>query len=180
MYLIESLVLAFVLSLDCFAISISQGLKETNTKQSIIRMSLLFGLFQALMFIGGFYTGTYLFYLFTSIGKYVSAGLLIFIAFKMIKEGLSKEQDEHEYVSMKEVIFLSIATSIDAFAAGISFTSIRTNLVFTFLMIGLISFVMSIIGGFAGKKIGNVFGKYSEVFGGVILVILAFKTFFDN
>lgn len=174
----QSIILAFVLSLDCFAISISQGLKANNTKKSLLILAICFGVFQAFMFLGGFYTGYLLFEFFSQFSKYISSALLLFIAVKMITEGFEKDEEEIEFNNFKDYIFLSIATSIDAFAAGISFNSINTYFIFTFIAVGLISFLMAVIGGFSGKKIGQSFGKYSEIFGGIILILLAFKTFF--
>lgn len=177
MNFIQSFLLAFSLSLDCFAISISQGLKANKTKESIIILAILFGLFQAGMFVMGFYVGSYLLSFFSSFSTWIAVGLLLYIGVKMIKEGLEEDEEEIEVSNLKEYLLLSIATSIDALAAGVSYNTVKVDFALTSFVVGIISFLMAIIGGFAGKQIGSKFGKHSEVFGGLVLIGLAIKTF---
>jgi putative Mn2+ efflux pump MntP len=178
MNLIQSFLLAFSLSLDCFAISISQGLKENKTRNSILILAALFGLFQAGMFTGGFYLGSFLLSFFSRFAKWVAGGLLLYIGIKMVKEGKEKEEQEIEITNLKEYLLLSVATSIDALAAGVSYVTVKEGFFVTGFLVGLISLVMALIGGFTGNKIGEKFGKKAEIFGGFVLVALAVKTFF--
>lgn len=180
MNFIQSFLLAFSLSLDCFAISISHGLKSNKSRNSIITLSLMFGIFQSLMFILGFYLGSYILSFFSSFTSLLAMGLLFFIGIKMIKEGLAKDEDNQiETSGLKEYLLLSLATSIDALAAGISYTTIKTDFILTIILIGVISFLLTLIGGFSGKQIGEKFGKKSEIFGGLVLIGLAIKTYFQ-
>jgi putative Mn2+ efflux pump MntP len=105
MNLIQSFLLAFSLSLDCFAISISQGLKPDKSRKAIITLAALFGIFQAGMFAGGFYLGTFLLSFFSLFGKWVAIGLLLYIGIKMIKEGLEKEGEDIEVNNTREYYF---------------------------------------------------------------------------
>lgn len=181
MNIIEPVLLAFSLSLDCFAISISQGLRKSTDKKSLTVLAFLFGIFQAGMFILGYYTGNFVFKYLNSIANWIAVLLLLFIGGKMIKEGLNTDDEEvEELTNVKEYLFLSIATSIDAFAAGISFTSIKASFPVTSIIVGLISLIMALIGGFSGNKIGEKIGKRSEIFGGLVLIGLAIKTFFQG
>ncbi|MFN8670785.1 MAG: manganese efflux pump [Candidatus Sericytochromatia bacterium] len=173
---IEIFLLAFSLSLDCFAISISHSLKPSISKKSIFTLAILFGLFQGLMFVLGFYFGNYLLSLFKSFANVIAFLLLLYIGVKMVKEGFEVEDEEVEDITqVKQYFVLSIATSIDALATGVSFTAIKANFVLTSLVVGLISFIMALIGGFSGKKIGEKLGKRSEIFGGIVLIILGIK-----
>lgn len=179
MIIIEIFLLALSLALDCFAISISQGIKQTATKKSIITLATLFGLFQGGMFLIGYYTGFYLLSLISSVANFVAFGLLVYIGVKMIKEGLETDDEEEvEVTNAKQYIVLSIATSIDALAAGVSLNSLKFELFSTSLAVGLVSLGMALIGGLAGKQIGEKFGKRSEIFGGLVLIALGIKTLF--
>lgn len=174
----NSSLLSFSLSLDCFAVSISQGIKTTQSKKLII-MAILFGLFQALMFISGNSFGHIILKYLGEFTKFISLFLLAFIGLKMIKEGIDKNDDKEELnVSLKDFIILAIATSIDALAAGLAFYN-DENIILTTLLVGLFSFFMSLIGIFFGNKIGEVFGKKSEIFGGTFLIYLGLSNFFS-
>jgi putative Mn2+ efflux pump MntP len=176
MNLLSSWLLAFSLSLDCFAISISQGLKPNKKKREIAILALLFGLFQGGMLVIGFYAGALILSYLSSLATIIPAILLFFIGIKMIKEGFDdSEEDEVDVSKVKDYIVLSIATSLDAMAAGVSLSSLKVELVITSLIVGLVSLLMGLIGGFSGRSIGEKFGKRSEVFGGLVLLGLGIK-----
>ncbi|MFN8576604.1 MAG: manganese efflux pump [Candidatus Sericytochromatia bacterium] len=177
MNLLQPFLLAFSLSLDCFAISISQGIKNNKDTKAVLILALLFGLFQAMMFVFGFYTGSLIFSLYSNFATIVASILLAFIGVKMIKEGLEDEEEEIKVTNIKEYLLLSVATSIDAFAAGISFTTSKESFFITSILVGLVSLIMALIGGFSGNLIGEKFGKRSEIFGGLILIGLAIKNY---
>lgn len=178
MIIIEIFLLALSLALDCFAISISQGIKQTANKKSILTLATLFGLFQGGMLVIGYYAGFYLLNLISSFANFVAFGLLLYIGVKMIKEGFEIADEEIEVTNIKQYIVLSIATSIDALAAGVSLNSLNYALLSTSLAVGIVSLVMALIGGFSGKQIGEKFGKRSEVFGGLVLIGLGLKALF--
>lgn len=176
MNLLSSWLLAFSLSLDCFAISISQGLKPNKKKREIAILATLFGLFQGGMLVIGFFAGELILSYLSSLATIIPALLLFFIGGKMIKEGIGDEEDEEIEVSkVKDYFFLSIATSLDAMAAGVSLSSLKVDLYFTALVVGFVSLIMGLIGGFAGKTIGEKLGKRSEIFGGLVLIGLGVK-----
>lgn len=177
MNLLSSWLLAFSLSLDCFAISISQGLKPNKKKREIAILATLFGLFQGGMLVIGFFAGELILSYLSSLATIIPALLLFFIGAKMIKEGVADEDDddEVEVSKVKDYLFLSIATSLDAMAAGVTLISLKVDLTFTSLVVGFVSLVMGLIGGFAGKTIGEKLGKRSEIFGGLVLIGLGVK-----
>lgn len=179
MFLLEPFLLSLSLAMDCFAISISQGIRNNKNFNSVIILAVLFGVFQALMFALGYYTGALVFNLYAKYANMVAGALLFFIAIKMIKEGFETESEDDEVLptNLKEYITLSILTSVDAFAAGVSFITSKFSFTATTALVGVVSLLMALTGGFFGNKIGEKFGKKAEVFGGIILMYLGIKAF---
>jgi putative Mn2+ efflux pump MntP len=171
------IVLSIGLGMDAFAVSICKGVsfKKMDWKKSII-IGLYLGIFQAVMPIIGYFLGTSFESKITSIDHWIAFALLGIIGIKMIKESLKKEKEEiNDSINFKEMIVLAIATSIDALAVGITFVFLNINLWFAITLIGIITFILSVI----GTKIGNVFGdkyeKKAEFAGGLILILLGIK-----
>ena len=176
--------LAVGLSMDAFAVSICKGLamKKITFKQAAI-VGLWFGGFQALMPTLGFFLGTTFADLVNAVADWIAFALLALIGANMIKEALSKEEEEADAsLSFKKMFILAVATSIDAFAVGVSFAfmEIGTLIIPAVLFIGVITFILSM----AGVKVGNVFGtKYkskAEFAGGVILILLGVKIILEH
>ena len=184
MDLLTLFLLAVGLSMDAFAVSICKGLamKKITFKQAAI-VGLWFGGFQALMPTLGFFLGTTFADLVNAVADWIAFALLALIGANMIKEALSKEEEEADAsVSFKKMFILAVATSIDAFAVGVSFAfmEIGTMIIPAVLFIGIITFILSMI----GVKVGNVFGtKYkskAEFAGGVILILLGVKIILEH
>ena len=184
MDLLTLFLLAVGLSMDAFAVSICQGLamKKITFKQAAI-VGLWFGGFQALMPTLGFFLGTTFADLVNAVADWIAFALLALIGANMIKEALSKEEEEADAsLSFKKMFILAVATSIDAFAVGVSFAfmEIGTMIIPAVLFIGIITFILSMI----GVKVGNVFGtKYkskAEFAGGVILILLGVKIILEH
>lgn len=184
MDLLTLFLLAVGLSMDAFAVSICKGLamKKITFKQAAI-VGLWFGGFQALMPTLGFFLGTTFADLVNAVADWIAFALLALIGANMIKEALSKEEEEADAsLSFKKMFILAVATSIDAFAVGVSFAfmEIGTMIIPAVLFIGIITFILSMI----GVKVGNVFGtKYkskAEFAGGVILILLGVKIILEH
>lgn len=184
MDLLTLFLLAVGLSMDAFAVSICKGLamKKITFKQAAI-VGLWFGGFQALMPTLGFFLGTTFADLVNAVADWIAFALLALIGANMIKEALSKEEEEADAsLSIKKMFILAVATSIDAFAVGVSFAfmEIGTMIIPAVLFIGIITFILSMI----GVKVGNVFGtKYkskAEFAGGVILILLGVKIILEH
>ncbi len=180
MSLIEILFLALALSIDCSIVSFSQGLifKSNRIKNSII-LACVMGFFQGFMPVIG--------YIFANlISKYVEpfSEWLVFIIFmilggKFICEAFKKESDEcekglHCFGFMCLMTF-GIATSIDALAAGVNLNFTNTALLFSAFIIGVASFLMSLVGFWFGNLFKKLPSKYLEIIGGIILCVLAVK-----
>ena len=141
-----------------------------------------FGVFQALMPALGYVLGTTFANKIAAIDHWIAFILLALIGANMIKEALSSDDDECQDDSLRlgDLIMLSIATSIDALAVGITFAFFNVSLLLSVSMIGIITFIICVI----GVKVGNVFGeKYkskAELAGGLILIVMGAKILIDH
>ena len=183
MNFIEIFLIGISLAVDAFAVSICKGLsmKKLDMKKALI-IGLYFGLFQGMMPIIGYLLGKNFSDVVEVVDHWIAFILLGFIGGKMIKESLSKDDEGcTDDVSFKTMVVLAIATSIDALAVGITFAFLKnTYLVLSFVLIGIITFVLSVL----GVKIGNVFGdkyeKKAEFAGGLILILLGLKILLEH
>lgn len=181
---IEVLLIGIGLSMDSFSVSVCKGL---TTKKFSWRMALVCGLwfggFQALMPIVGYLLGTQFQEFIESYDHWIAFGLLFLIGANMIREAVwgNKEEGKNtDSLDVKTMLFLAIATSIDALAVGISFGCIQANIVTAVIVIGVTTFLFSIL----GVKIGNLFGsKYEKtagIFGGIILILIGLKILLEH
>lgn len=182
MTLVELFLIAVGLSMDAFAVSICKGLsmQKCTLKKSVI-VGLWFGIFQALMPLAGYILGVQFQDLITSIDHWIAFVLLAIIGGNMIKEALSKEEDEQdESLDMKTMFGLAVATSIDALAVGVTFAFLGVDIVPAVGFIGICTFTISAV----GVKIGHIFGtKYkskAEFAGGVILILMGAKILLEH
>ena len=184
MNFIELLLIAVGLSMDAFSVSICKGL---TTKKFSWRMALLCGLwfggFQVLMPIAGYFLGAQFQEMIEAYDHWIAFGLLFFIGSNMIREAVwekKEEGKENGALDFKTMLFLAIATSIDALAVGVSFACIQVKLWSSLVVIGLTTFVFSVL----GVKIGNVFGsKYEKsagIIGGIILILIGLKILLEH
>ena len=183
MSIIEIALIGVGLAMDAFAVSICKGLamRRMNYKKAII-IAAFFGVFQALMPALGYVLGTTFANKIAAIDHCIAFILLALIGANMIKEALSSDDDECQDDSLRlgDLIMLSIATSIDALAVGITFAFFNVSLLLSVSMIGIITFIICVI----GVKVGNVFGeKYkskAELSGGLILIVMGAKILIDH
>ncbi|MCL2290206.1 MAG: manganese efflux pump MntP family protein [Bacteroidetes bacterium] len=174
----EIILIALGLAMDAFAVSIILGLsvKKPGIKEFLLP-GIVFGFFQALMPLIGYFAGTHLANKFQVLDHWIAFILLGIIGGKMIKDSFSKKEekvDENPF-QITKILLLAIATSIDALAVGVTFAFLKINIIKAIIIIGLITLCLSM----AGIKIGNIFGvKYkskAEFIGGAILVLLGVK-----
>lgn len=186
---LELCLLAFGLAMDCFAVSIASGIILKRIQwRPILVMAFLFGLFQALMpFVGWLCASTFS-YLIKSIDHWIAFGILAFLGGRMILESFKDEDCRKEFnpASLKVVLTLAIATSIDALAVGVSFAFLGITEVKDILppiyIIGFVSFVMSLIGLLFGIKChcGCARKLRAELWGGIILLIIGTKILIEH
>lgn len=184
MDLLTLFLLAVGLSMDAFAVSICKGLamKKISVRQAVV-VGLWFGGFQAMMPALGYLLGTTFAAFVNVIADWIAFFLLVLIGGNMIKEAMSKEEEAADAsLAPKKMLLLAIATSIDAFAVGVSFACMKIGslIVPAVLLIGVVTLMLSM----AGVKVGNVFGtKYkakAEAMGGVILILLGIKIILEH
>ena len=183
---IEILLIGVGLSMDAFAVSICKGLGMTkvNRKQALT-IGLYFGGFQALMPFVGWALGTRFESYITSIDHWIAFILLAFIGGKMVVEGYRLEEDEtvkelDPPLDMKEMFLLAIATSIDALVVGITFAFLNYPIVECIAIIGLTTFVLSIVGVVVGNMFGSRYQKKAEIAGGMILILIGLKILLEH
>lgn len=175
------------LSMDAFAVSICKGLsmRKVNKKQCLV-IGLFFGGFQALMPFIGWVLGSQFEQYITSIDHWIAFILLGFIGGKMVVEAI-REKDEAVEVGkmdppldLKEMFILAIATSIDALAVGITFAFLQVPIVEAISIIGITTFVISVIGVYVGNFFGNRYKKKAELAGGIILILIGLKILLEH
>ena len=175
------------LSMDAFAVSGCKGLamRKVNKKQAIV-IGLFFGGFQALMPLLGWSLGIQFEQYITSIEHWIAFSLLGFIGGKMIVEAVKPDDESVEVKEMdpplniKEMFVLAIATSIDALAVGITFAFLDYPIVESIIIIGITTFVISIIGVYIGNFFGSKYKQKAELAGGIILVLLGVKILLEH
>jgi len=181
--IVELFVIAVGLAMDAFAVSICKGLSvtKTNWKHSVTA-GLYFGGFQAAMPLIGCLLGNSFKSYIESFDHWIAFGLLLIIGGNMIRESFSKDEEELDAsFSFKSMFPLSIATSIDALAVGVTFALLPdVKIVPAICLIGVITFTLAAI----GVKIGNIFGKKykskAEFVGGFVLIIMGLKILLEH
>ena len=181
MKLYDIIILATALSMDAFAVSICKGLSVSKVKlRHMLICGLYFGFFQALMPTIGYLLGEGLGSYISTVSDFVAFGLLSLIGISMIKESFDCDADESSDFGFKAMIVLAIATSIDALAAGFTFSIKGASILLTAPIIGVITFAFS----FIGVRIGNVFGcrykSISERIGGIVLILMGVKILLEH
>lgn len=175
------------LSMDAFAVSICKGLsmRKVNKKQCLV-IGLFFGGFQALMPFIGWVLGSQFEQYITSIDHWIAFILLGFIGGKMVVEAIREKDEAVEIgkmdppLDLKEMFILAIATSIDALAVGITFAFLQVPIVEAISIIGITTFVISVIGVYVGNFFGNRYKKKAELAGGMILILIGLKILLEH
>ena len=181
MNLLEIFLISIGVAMDAFAVAICKGLaiKKINMKKAII-IGLYFGIFQALMPTLGYLLGTAFKDFIFKIDHWIALLLLSSIGINMIKESFNKDDSYNDSLEISTMLVLSIATSIDALAVGITFACLKVNIIFPAIIIGIITCIISIIGTLIGKKFGNKLDSKAEIFGGTILILLGIKILLEH
>lgn len=191
MGMIELLLLAVGLSMDAFAVSVCKGLamKKISFKNCAI-CGIWFGGFQALMPLAGYVLGARFERYVDAIAPWIAFILLALIGGNMIREALSKEEEEATAgLDVKTMFLMAIATSIDALAVGITFACVPVNIIaasalantlIAIIIIGITTFVLSCVGVKAGNLFGTCYKSKAEFAGGMILMCIGLKIMFEH
>jgi len=180
---ITLLMIAFGLSMDAFAVSISNGMTIKHQRANhALRIGMFFGSFQAVMPLIGWSAGLSFRELISGVDHWIAFGLLTFIGVKMIYESKKMEDQEKETkpLNLPTLLLLSVATSIDALAVGISFALLKISIITPIIVIGTVTFILSSIGVLIGNKVGHFFEKKIEILGGLILIGIGIKILLEH
>ena len=186
---LEIWLLAVGLAMDCFAISIASGILLKRTLwRPMLTMAFFFGLFQAIMPLLGWIGGSTFSHLIESLDHWIAFIILAFLGGRMVRESFKDEDCKKEYdpKSLKVVLALAIATSIDALAIGVSFAFLGmrdfSEILAPISVIGFVSFVMSLIGLLFGIRFGCGIARKlrAELWGGIILIIIGTKILIEH
>ena len=176
------ILIALGLAMDSFSVSITRGFTSTKTKMSIeaLKVGFFFGAFQAIMPIIGWLAGLSIIDLISGFDHWIAFGLLALVGIRMIYESLTTGSRKiATSSSLKVLIMLSIATSIDALAVGLSLSFLEESILIPAIIIGIITFSLSFLGFYIGKKLGNYFEKIG-ILGGIILFVIGFRVLVEH
>ena len=174
----EIILIAIGLAMDAFAVSVAVGAtKYLKSKRAKFRISFHFGLFQFLMPILGWLAGSTVAVYIESIDHWIALALLTYVGVRMIRESFEKGAKKYKMNPSRgwRLMLLSLATSIDALAVGLSLAIIGATIWSTAAIIGLITAALSLVGILLGKSIGGALSKRAEFVGGLVLIFIGIK-----
>lgn len=176
--------IALSLSADCFAVALcgAVAMKRVAVAQ-ILRMSLSFGVFQTGMQLAGWFAGKTIVGLISAYDHWITFGLLAFVGGRMVWESLHEENEAKEGVDITRgfaLIALSVATSIDSLAVGLSYAFIDIGIALPSALAGVIAFAATVTGFMLGRKVGELFGRRAETVGGLVLIGIGIRILVEH
>jgi len=183
MNIISIIFIAFGLAMDAFAVSITSGITIKSLKiNNALKIAAFFGLFQAIMPIIGWLSGLSFREIISDVDHWIAFGLLFLIGCKMIYESSKMEVDNNKInpLNLYVLLMLSIATSIDALAIGLTLSFLNVSIILPSIIIGAITFLLSVIGVYFGNKFGHYFERKIEMVGGFILIGIGIKILIEH
>lgn len=175
--------IAFGLAMDAFAVSIARGLASRGSRRNVaLKMAVSFGLFQALMPVLGWALGFNLKGLISGVDHWFAFALLGIIGGKMMFESTKAKSNEERVsrLTLVSLLVLSVATSIDALAVGLGFAFLNISIVAPVLVIGTVTFSLSLIGGLVGSELFRRFENRVQIVGGLILIGIGLKLLIEH
>lgn len=178
---VEFIVMSIGLAMDAFAVAVCKGLsmKQMQWKKAGI-IALYFGFFQAVMPLIGYWIGSYFIHIVENVDHWIAFGLLSTIGVNMLKEAYEEGERQDDCAHWKTMIVLAFATSIDAFAVGITLAVLETNILMAVSTIGVVTFSISFLGVKIGNMFGNKYEKIAQIIGGVILILIGLKILLEH
>jgi len=183
MEILTVIFLAIGLSFDSFAVSVCSGLNLPHIRFfQAAKIAIFLALFQAFMPLIGWLVGNSMRSLIEPVDHWIAFGLLTLIGGKMIIESFmsSEAREIRNPLHIKVILTLSLATSIDALAVGFSFATFLDKIWIAVFIIGLVTFIASMLGILLGKKTGPTINRYAEILGGLILIGIGFKILIEH
>jgi manganese efflux pump family protein len=181
MDLITIFLVAIGLTFDSLAVSISTGLIVSEIKfWMACKIAFLFAVFQGLMPLIGWFLGIQIKEYITTYDHWLAFALLSGLGIKMIYESFQKEKKDFNPTKFIVAAGLALATSIDALVVGVSFAFIEINIILSVIIIGSMTFIVSMSGIFVGKKASGFYGNKIELLGGIILIGIGLKILIEH
>ncbi|MCR4941420.1 MAG: manganese efflux pump MntP family protein [Campylobacter sp.] len=166
--------LAIALAMDSVALSIASAAQNPKfSPYAAVKISFVFGFFQALMPFFGYILGIRFVAFISEIDHFIAFAILVFLGLKMIKESRDERKENLEILSFKELILGAIATSIDALSVGITFSFSHTDILYACCLIGIVCFVLCVFACYIGRILGAWLGSKALILGGVMLILIA-------
>jgi len=180
---VQVILIAIGLAMDAFAVSLAAGsLEEVRGGRAAFRLSFHFGLFQFLMPVIGWYAGSTVVTFIESVDHWIAFGLLAYVGVRMIRSGMASASPSFRGDPSRgtTLVILSLATSIDALAVGLSLAMIQVSVWYPSAVIGTVTAALSLVGVRMGNRLGERFGKRMGIAGGVILNVIGLRILLDH
>jgi len=171
------------MAMDAFAVAVVTGMASSKVcLRRVFRLAFHFGLFQFLMPILGWLSGRTVATHIESYDHWIAFGLLSFVGGKMLWEAFHDDEDEREGDPTRGwmLVTLSVATSIDALAVGLSLAFLSVSIWVPSVSIGIITFFLTGLGMWLGRRFGDRIGKWAEIVGGIVLLIIGLRILFSH
>jgi len=177
--------IALALAMDALAVALGLGLSlKPATGRQTFRLAFHFGLFQFMMPVVGWAAGETLVRRIERYDHWVAFALLVFVGGKMIFEAFRLEKElgpeRPDPTRGISLLVLSVATSIDALAVGLSLAALRVAIIFPAVVIGIVAFGVTGLGMKLGPALGKVIGRRAELLGGAVLIVIGLKILADH
>ena len=184
MDILSIILIAVGLAMDCFAVSIAQGLdtdiRDVKQQPKVLLMAFLFGLLQGGMPLIGYFAGTLFADFFSRYAPWIALALLTFIGGKMLFESFGKKEEHKANWQLSFLLVMAVATSIDALATGVIFIPCPDKVWLGISLIALVSFLFSLLGTTIGSIFGTRFKLNAEMIGGIILIAIGLKIWMEG
>ncbi len=174
----EILILAIGLAMDAAAVSLAAAASGyAKDGRAVFRLAFHFGLFQFMMPVIGWFLGVSFVSYFKAVDHWIAFALLLFVGSRMILSGMDRSETVHPKDPSRgmTMVMLSVATSIDALAIGLSLAMLEVDIWYPSVMIGIITGALSCLAIGIGKRLGSLFGKRMEIVGGLILILIGVR-----
>ena len=175
--MLEILLIALSLAMDAFAVSISTGIAVPGFgPRQAARIGLWCGAFQFAMPLMGWALGSSVSAYIEAVDHWIAFGLLALIGGNMIREALfGGEEEAVTDLSVRRLFLLALATSIDALAVGVSLAFVKVDILLAAGVIGAVAFLLAMLGGLLGRRLGQLFQRRATLLGGLVLVFIGGK-----
>ena len=178
MSLFEIVLIGAGLSMDAFAVTISNTMGHTDLSRArLLSMPAAFGAFQGIMPFLGYFLGSFFREILEKYQGIVAFLILGVIGAKMIIDSIrEKDEKTEDTLSITVLLAQAVATSIDAFAVGVGFAGTNINIISASSLIALTTFILILIAIPAGQKLGEILGKRAKIIGGIVLIAIGIKS----